>query len=795
MTKTIIVDGHSIAYRIFFKVPNLTNSKGETTGLIHSFINTIISIQEKFKPDRFVITFDSKGKTERHKLLDEYKANRPATPSELISQVEHIKRILSNIDIEMYSIEGIEADDIIYTIAKQEAGEVFIVTKDKDLMQIVDDRVKILDYQTGGIIDSEGVREKLGVCPEQITDYLALAGDTADNIPGVKGVGPKTAEKLLADFQSLENIYDNTDKLKGSLKDKIESSRDMAFLSKEIATLKTVGELIMKKQTRNEEALKQLLSDLELKTLYKRFFKDNISDRVQTSGRLNEEILIIVEGNIYKFSEDKKLIPFADDNLGNIRYVYDMKNIYKKSGLFSEKVYDISIISWLNNPDNGSVAISKEESVEDFGKRLNGMFLNEIETCKNTNQLSDYFNLELPISKVIADMEKTGIRIDLQKLSNINSQIIKSAESLENEIYGIIDTKINLNSPKQLGEILFEKLNLVPYKKTKTGYSTDEESLRNMTILNENYEELLGKIINYRELTKLVNTYTSKLPEYVSHATGRIHTEFKQAGTATGRFSSVNPNLQNIPLKGEWGKKIREVFIPADGYLFISLDYSQIELRFLAHYSQDEMLIKAFKDGLDIHKITGSKIFQIPEDEVIGDKRRIAKAVNFGILYGLSPFGLARDTGVSQSLAKDFIDAYFKTYPGVKEYIQRAVTSTKDKGFAETILKRRRYFPEINSKNPAIRNRSERMAVNSTLQGSAADVIKMAMLNANNYFSQNRVDAKIVLQIHDELIFEVHKSVVETIFPKIKEIMENAVKIDVALEVNGAITSNLGEVK
>lgn len=795
MTKTIIIDGHSIAYRIFFKVPNLTNSKGEPTGLIHSFINTIISIREKFNPDRFVVTFDSKGETERHKLLEQYKANRPPTPSELISQVEHIKNILSNIDIEIYNFEGVEADDIIYTIANQGDGEVFIVTKDKDLMQIVDDKVKILDYQTGDIIDSDGVKEKLGISPHQVTDYLALAGDTADNIPGVKGVGPKTAEKLLADFQNLENIYKNIGELKGSLREKLDSSKELAFLSKEIATLKIVNELSVTKRTKNEEKLKQLLSELELKTLYKRFFKENISAEHHANESLNKKILIAIEDDIYEFSTEKKLTPFTKNTFDGAQHVYNIKNIYKKTGLFSDKIYDIQIISWLNNPDSGGIIISKGESVSSFSERIMDSFISEIETCKNSNQLPNYFNLELFISKVIADMEKTGIKIDLQKLAYINSQIIKYAESVENEIYQIIETKINLNSPKQLGEILFKRLNIVPYKKTKTGYSTDEESLRNMIALSESHTKLLGKIISYRELTKLVNTYTSKLPEYVSPATGRIHTEFKQTGTATGRFSSVNPNLQNIPLKGEWGKKIREVFIPEDGYMFISLDYSQIELRFLAYFSKDDTLLKAFKDGLDIHKITGSKIFKIPEDEVIGDKRRIAKAVNFGILYGLSPFGLSRDTGVSQSLARDFIDTYFKTYPGVKEYINNAIKLTRSTGYAETILKRRRYFPEINSKNPAVRSRSERMAVNSTLQGSAADVIKMAMFNAYNYFNQNSIDAKLVLQIHDELIFEVHKSVAETIYPKIKEIMENAVQIDVALEVNGAITSNLGEVK
>ena len=795
MTKTIIIDGHSIAYRIFFKVPNLTNSKGEPTGLIHSFINTIISIREKFNPDRFIVTFDSKGETERHKLLEQYKANRPPTPSELISQVEHIKNILSNVDIEMYNIDGVEADDIIYTIAIQSEGEVFIVTKDKDLMQIVNEKIKILDYQTGDVIDSDGVKEKLGIYPHQVTDYLALAGDTADNIPGVKGVGPKTAEKLLTDFGNLENIYKNIGELKASLREKLDSSKELAFLSKEIATLKIVNDLSVTKRTKNEEKLKQLLSELELKTLYKRFFKETISTEFQISEPLNQKVLVAFEDEVYEFYPDKKLIPFKKNTLDDISYAYNIKNVYKKTGLFSNKIYDIQIISWLNNPDSGGVTIYKGESAKAFSERIFNCFIKEIDICKNSNQMKNYFSLELPISKVIADMEKVGIKIDLQKLAHINSQIMKSAEKTENEIYQIIGSKINLNSPKQLGEILFEKLNLVPYKKTKTGYSTDEESLRNMTALNDAHTSLLGKIISYRELTKLVNTYTSKLLEYVSPATGRIHTEFKQTGTATGRFSSVNPNLQNIPLKGEWGKKIREVFIPEDDYVFISFDYSQIELRFLAHFSKDKTLSKAFKDGLDIHKITGSKIFGIPEDEVIGDKRRIAKAVNFGILYGLSPFGLARDTGVSQSLAKDFIETYFKTYPGVKEYIHSAIKFTRDTGYAETVLKRRRYFPEINSKNPAVRSRSERMAVNSTLQGSAADVIKMAMLNAYNYLNQNHINAKLVLQIHDELVFEVHKKVAEEVFPKIKDVMENAVHIDVKLEVNGSIASNLGEVK
>lgn len=783
---TIIVDGHSVAYRIFYKVPPLTNSKGDPTGLIHSFINTILSIKEKFNPEKLYVTFDSKGETDRHRMLEKYKANRPSTPEDLIFQVEKVKEILPLLGIDVFCIEGIEADDIIYTLTEKSDGEVYLVTKDKDLMQIVNSKVKLLDYQTGNLVDKEGVKEKIGVYPDKILDFLALCGDSADNIPGVKGVGPKTAIKLLSEYGSLEGVYENVENIKGSLKDKLIENKELAFLSRDLARLKLVDNLETLKVNGD---IKQVLKELELNSLYKRIFKT--SDKEVKGKDFDEDILFFVDNKILLSKQDEIVENAKPDK--SIKYVYDIKNLYKKSSFYKDDVYDLLLITWLNNPDSGGLGISKNESLSDFMAKVRNRVTEEIENLKKNELYDIYFKYELPLTRVIAKMENTGITLDRKILDNLNSEIEKEALAKEEEIYSQIGEVININSPKQLREVLFDKLKLTPFKKTKTGFSTDEESLRNMVIVNQHHKKLLEDIIEYRELTKLLNTYITKLPEYIDSDTGRIYSEFKQTGTATGRFSSNNPNLQNIPLKGKWGKKIRSAFVASPGKKFISFDYSQIELRFLAHFSQDETLLSAFKNNLDIHKITGSKIFKLPEEKIEGDLRRIAKAVNFGILYGLSPFGLARDTGVSNTDAKEFIETYFKTYPRVKKYIEQVINDARRQGFVNTILGRKRFFPEINSKNPVLRNRSERMALNSILQGSAADVIKLSMLKSDEYIEG--IDADIVLQIHDELVFEVDENIALEVEDKVKYIMENVLILDVNLEVNSSTASNLGEVK
>jgi DNA polymerase-1 len=783
---TIIIDGHSVAYRIFYKVPPLTNSKGEPTGLIHSFINTILSIKEKFNPEKLYVTFDSKGETDRHKMLEKYKANRPSTPEDLIFQVEKVKEILPLLGIDVFCIEGIEADDIIYTLTEKSDGEVYLVTKDKDLMQLVNSKVKLLDYQTGNLLDKEAVKEKIGVYPDKILDFLALCGDSADNIPGVKGVGPKTAIKLLEEYGSLEGVYENVENIKGSLKNKLTENKELAFLSRELARLKVIDNI---ETLKVKGDIKQVLKELELNSLYKRIFKT--SDKEIKSKDFSEGILFFIDNKTF-LSKQNEIIENAQPTT-SVKYVYDIKNLYKQSAFYADDVYDLLLISWLNNPDSGGLGMSKNESVNDFIAKVRNRAAEEIENLKKNELYEIYFKYELPLTKVIARMENAGITLDRKILDRLNDEIQTEALAKEKEIYSQIGEEININSPKQLREVLFDKLKLSPFKKTKTGFSTDEESLRNMVIVNQHSKKLLENIIEYRELTKLLNTYITKLPEYIDKDTGRIYSEFKQTGTATGRFSSNNPNLQNIPLKGKWGKKIRSAFVASEGKKFISFDYSQIELRFLAHFSQDETLLSAFKNNLDIHKITGSKIFKLPEEKIEGDLRRIAKAVNFGILYGLSPFGLARDTGVSNADAKEFIETYFKTYPKVKRYIEQVVNEARKQGFVKTILGRKRFFPEINSKNPVLRNRSERMALNSILQGSAADVIKLSMLKSDEYVRD--IDADIVLQIHDELVFEVDENIALQVENKVKYIMENVLSLDVKLEVNSSTASNLGEAK
>ena len=505
---TIIVDGHSIAYRIFYKVPPLTNSRGEPTGLVHSFVNSILSIKEKFNPENFYVTFDAKGETERHKVLKEYKANRPATPEALISQIEYIKKILPLLGIDVYCMESVEADDIIYTLASKENKEVFLVTKDKDLMQLVDDRVKILDYQTGEILSREDIKKKIGVYPEQILDFLALCGDTSDNIPGVKGVGPKTAIKLLDEFKNIEELYENIDTLKGSLREKLIESKDLAFLSKKLATLKVIENI--HKLEPDDEDLEEILKGLELKSLYKRIFSKE--EKSEKSVAFTEKFLFFVNKEIFLF-DGKGLSCIEKLPNASFNYVYDVKNIYKKTSFYSDEIYDLLLISWLNNPDSGGIKLAKGEDIESFANRVINKTKAEIELCKENELLDIYFKYELPLTKVIATMENNGIKLDKDVLEKINDEIEKEVKEIEEWIYETIGERININSPKQLREVLFDILKLTPFKKTKTGYSTDEESLRNMVIVNPEHRDLLEKIIEYRELTKLVSTYTSKLPD------------------------------------------------------------------------------------------------------------------------------------------------------------------------------------------------------------------------------------------------------------------------------------------
>lgn len=797
----LIIDGHSVAYRAYYAVPPLLNKKGIPTGVTHTFLNILLSLQKKYSPDKLIVTFDSKGKTKRHEMYEAYKANRDATPEDLIPQVEHLKEIIPLLGIPVLAEVGYEADDIIYTLTEKFPDEkCLIVTKDKDLHQMVSDRVFIIDYKKENPIGVEDVIEKFEVRPDQILDYLALIGDASDNIPGVKGIGPKTAVKLLTAYDTIDNIFEHVDELKGAVQKKIAGGKEIAYLSKKLATLEMMNHLVVEEPEKDMEKLEAMVLELELKSIHTRLFKNQPTEKTAvdsaTEGEVDHpELLVHLDGEFF-ISDGKnyKIVETVKDI--DCKWFFDYKNIVKHKDIIDMSIKDIMLISWLNNPDSGGIKKVKDESIGEFILKIYSNAAEEISKLTENGLDKIYTDIELPMLYNLAKMEKNGIKFSKDTVIEVEKKLDKQITDLEKEILSEIDVEeINLNSPKQLAEALFEKMGLKSYKKTKTGYSTSEEALLGVIMLNPESEPLIRKILNFRELRKLQSTYTLSLIEFIDENTGRIHSDFKQTGTATGRLSSQHPNLQNLPQKGTIAKEIRSAFIPKDGYKFISFDYSQIELRVLAHLTGDKNLTNAYKNDLDIHNITAKNIFNIEEADINSSIRRVAKAVNFGILYGLSAFGLSRDTGVPQAEAKVFIENYYNLYPRVKIYFTNLIENVKKTGFTETILGRKRFIKDINSKNGNLRNRGERMAMNAPIQGSASDIIKLAMIQCQEYIQNNNIDANIILQIHDELVFEVNENIPEKFFNDIKQIMESVIVLDIPLKVNGVAGHSLGELK
>jgi len=823
-----LIDATAFCYRAFYALPPLTTSFGQPTNAVYGFINMLNKILKCRNPEFLGVCFDVSRDTFRQKKFAEYKINRPPMPDGLISQIPLIKELISAYGISVLEKEGFEADDIIATmhkIAKEKGFKVFIVSQDKDILQLVDDNTCVFSpYKDEGITyDIQKVVERYSVKPAQIPDIIALMGDDVDNIPGVSGIGEKTAIKLIKKFTSVENLFGHineigSEKIERAIKDNIEKIK----LNKQLALLDTDMDLRfdlekLRVGKPDYKELFRLFKRLEFKKLLKdlpidKDSQENIETPVLTDiDRLGSEIeelvifgdtprsLVFYSGGKFfslgNLSEDiKKML--ASEKIKKIGH--DLKKI--KVFLAREKIvldglyFDTMIADYLLNPsradyDLGTIywehfsnasllqSLNAAQGVNIIVK-LKPILEKEL---KDKSLFSLFKDIEMPLASVLAEMELSGIRLDVELLSKVSREIEERLSGLIEDIYEISGCQFNINSPKQLREVLFDKLKLPVIKKTKTGPSTDEEVLRALA----GEHKLPAILLEYRQLMKLKTTYVDTLPGLIDPSTGRVHTSFNQTATETGRLSSTNPNLQNIPVKTDIGAKIRQAIISfgEDCYL-LSCDYSQIELRILAHLSGDENLLTAFKEGKDIHRITASLIYGIDENDITVSMREIAKRVNFGIVYGLTSYGLSRDLGISLEEAQNFIDAYFLRYPRVKDYIEEQISRAKKDGFVTTILARRRYIPDINNKNQAIRQFAQRQAVNTPIQGSASDLIKLAMINIHRHIKNEGLKTEMLLQIHDELVFNVPEYELKDFIDLARDKMENVLRLDVPIRVS-----------
>nr|AAR11869.1 DNA polymerase I [Caldicellulosiruptor saccharolyticus] len=848
--KFVIFDGNSILYRAFFALPQLTTSTGIPTNAIYGFLNVLLKYLDSEKPDYVAVAFDKKGRAVRKSEYEEYKANRKPMPDSLQVQIPYVREILAALNIPVLKCEGYEADDVIGTLVnrfKAQDLEIVIITGDRDTLQLLDKNVIVkivttrFDRTTEDLYTVENVKEKYGVFAHQVVDYKALVGDASDNIPGVKGIGDKTAIKLLEEYQTLENIYQNLNNIKGALKEKLESGKDMAFLSKRLATIICdlpieVNLEELKTKEWDKERLYQILLQLEFKSFIKRLgFSEEINYARQNfqlpefsikelrdvSAIGGKEIYLLYsdeEGLFYIYDHQTSTIFTTSDKeaikdlltLQSIqKVVYDLKNILHKVDFdeanqikncndvmlasyvldSTRSSYDLEtlFISYLNT----DIAAIKENRWAGATVLLRNLW-DELSKLIDLNSAQYvYESIEMPLVPILYEMEKIGFKVDKNTLQEYTKEIESKLLKLESQIYQIAGEWFNINSPKQLSYILFEKLKLPVVKKTKTGYSTDAE------VLEELYDkhDIIPLILDYRMYTKILTTYCQGLVQAINPATGRIHTNFIQTGTATGRLASAEPNLQNIPVKYDEGKLIRKAFVPDEGYVLIDADYSQIELRILAHISEDERLINAFKNNLDIHSQTAAEIFGVDISQVTPIMRSQAKAVNFGIVYGISDYGLSRDIKISRKEAAEFINRYFEKYPRVKEYLDNVVKFARENGFVLTIFNRKRYIKDIKSTNKNLRNYAERIAMNSPIQGSAADIMKIAMIRVYKKLKENNLKSRIILQVHDELLIESPYEEKEIVKEIVKSEMENAVLLKVPLVVEVKEGSNWYETK
>jgi DNA polymerase-1 len=895
MDKWILIDGSSIAFRAFFAMPTLTNAAGMHTNAVYGFATMLLKLIEEEKPTHMLVAFDAGKITFRHEGYEDYKGGREKTPPELSEQFPLIKELLDALGVAHYELENYEADDIIGTLSRiaDEAGrETLIVTGDKDMLQLVSDRVTVAITRKGiSEVDRftpEAVREKYGLVPHQIIDLKGLMGDASDNIPGIPGVGEKTALKLLHEYGSVENVLANAAELKGKLREKVEEHRDSALMSKRLATIfrevpldRSEADIAFKGW--DNQRLAAALRKLGFRSMLERLGLNEASAGAAAGGAAETgaaggveapelRVVLHTSGTAAELTADRLaaaeavVIDSAGENphqaslIGLAVAIGDTAHVLTADALRSEGAaavrawladperpktgydlhkaalvlgwdgmelngygFDVELAAYLLDPTGGHDGISGlaakyglppvRPDDEVYGKgakftvpdaeTLAAHLARKADAVRRIAPLQQaelerfgmrrlYYELEQPLSRVLCGMERQGIAVDADELEAIGRELERQIADLIAAIYRLAGTEFNLNSPKQLGEILFEKLGLPVRKKTKTGYSTDAEVLESL----EPYHEIIGLILHYRQLSKLQSTYIEGLLKEIRRETGKVHTYYRQTIAATGRLSSQFPNLQNIPIRIEEGRRIRKAFVPSEpGWYILAADYSQIELRVLAHISGDERLKEAFRSGMDIHTKTAMDVFGVAADQVDANMRRQAKAVNFGIVYGISDFGLATNLKITRKEAAAFIEQYFAVFQGVRRYMDDIVAKARQDGYVTTLLERRRYLPEINASNFNLRSFAERTAMNTPIQGTAADIIKLAMVKMDEELKARGLRSRMLLQVHDELVFEVPEDELETMKTLVPAIMENAIKLDVPLKADVSYGKNWYEAK
>ena len=867
MNKLLLIDGNSIINRAFYGIMGskmLMTEDGTYTNAVYGFLSILFKELDDIKPEYLVVAFDLKAPTHRHKMYDKYKANRHGMPEELAMQMPILKETLKAMNVCIIEKEGYEADDILGTLAKwgqKEELEVTVLTGDRDSFQLIDKNIKVRIPRTKmGKTETEDytvekIEEEYGLEPLDLIEVKGLMGDTSDNIPGVPGVGEKTALNLIKQYKSIDEVYNHIDEQKGKLKEKLSENKDLAYLSRTLGTIdinapieKDLGAFQVEEW--NKPEVLEIFKKLKFNRFIDRFaLQENIGATSFSDSQINTEIehekivdktklaelkQEIQENKViyYYLTEEKFIIYspktnkcFSIENIQDFKDIFEDKNILKCSYKQKEEfiilwnkgieaknlMFDIAIAGYILNSNINKYTIEylaneyinfdiveylsntektgveqitlfdkaeepKEDKTYIYAYTIYKLYNVLTQKMEEAGSIDLFNKIEMPLTEVLASMQYEGIYIDKQELLDFGKELQEKIDILTQEIYELTGEEFNINSTKQLGEILFEKLKLTAKKKTKTGYSTDVDVLEKIK-----YEHpVIEKILEYRQLQKLNSTYVEGLIPYIDE-TGRIHSKFHQTVTTTGRISSTDPNLQNIPTRMELGRKLRKVFKPEQGYIFVDADYSQIELRVLAHISEDKNMIEAFCNNEDIHAQAASKVFNIPLEEVTKEERTKAKAVNFGIVYGISEFGLGEQLGVSRKKAKEYIEQYLDKYSGIKEFMINIVEETKEKGYVETLYHRRRYVPELKSNNYMVRQFGGRVAMNTPIQGTAADIMKIAMINVYNKLKENNLKSKLIVQVHDEILVETLESEKEQVKQIVKEEMENVIKLKVPL--------------